>query len=119
MLKTDSHRYRLTRAAVLGLVLAAWGSLGRAQEAATIQLSIKDHRFQPAEVRAPANQPLVLRIKNLDPTPEEFESRTLRVEKVVGGGSEITIQIRPLNPGRYRFYGDYHEDTADGALIAE
>jgi Cupredoxin-like domain len=51
--------------------------------------------------------------------PEEFESRTLRVEKVVAGNSDITIQLRPLVPGRYRFYGDFNQATAQGALIAE
>ena len=51
--------------------------------------------------------------------PEEFESKTLRVEKVVAGNAEITIKLRPLAPGRFRFYGDFNEATAEGALIAE
>jgi hypothetical protein len=90
-----------------------------AQEAITLQTSIKNHRFQPSELKAPANRPVTLTVRNLDPTPEEFESRTLRVEKVVAGNSEITIQLRPLSPGRYRFYGDFNQATAQGALIAE
>jgi hypothetical protein len=85
-----------------------------AQEAATLQISIKDHRFQPSELKAPANRPITLAVRNLDPTPEEFESRTLRVEKVVAGNSQITIQLRPLSPGRYRFYGDVNQATAQG-----
>jgi hypothetical protein len=90
-----------------------------AQEAVTLQTSIKNHRFQPSELKAPANRPITLTVRNLDPTPEEFESRTLRVEKVVAGNSEITIQLRPLSPGRYRFYGDFNQATAQGALTAE
>ncbi len=90
-----------------------------AQEAMTLHTSIKDHRFQPSELKVPANTPLTLAVRNLDPTPEEFESRTLRVEKVVAPNSEITIQLRPLAPGRYRFYGDFNQATAQGALIAE
>jgi hypothetical protein len=90
-----------------------------AQEAATLQISIKDHRFQPSELKAPANRPITLAVRNLDPTPEEFESRTLRVEKVVAGNSQITIQLRPLSPGRYRFYGDFNQATAQGAITAE
>lgn len=90
-----------------------------AQEAVTARTSIKDHRFQPAELKVPANTPITIVVRNLDPTPEEFESKTLRVEKVVAGNSEITIKLRPLVPGRYRFYGDFNEATAEGAITAE
>ena len=90
-----------------------------AQDAVTLQISIKDHRFQPGELRVPANTPVILAVRNLDPTPEEFESRTLRVEKVVAGNSEITLHLRPLAPGRYRFYGDFNQATAQGAIVAE
>lgn len=90
-----------------------------AQEGVTLRTSIKDHRFQPAELKAPANTPITLIVRNLDPTAEEFESRTLRVEKVVAGNSEITVKLRPLASGRYRFYGDFNEATAEGAVIAE
>ncbi len=90
-----------------------------AQETVTLQISIKDHRFQPGELKAPANRPITLIVRNLDPTPEEFESRTLRVEKVVAGNSQITLNFRPLSPGRYRFYGDFNQATAQGAITAE
>ena len=90
-----------------------------AQEVVSLQTSIKDHRFHPSELKVPANRPIILSVRNLDPTPEEFESRTLRVEKVVAGNSDITIQLRPLSPGRYRFYGDFNQATAQGAITAE
>ncbi|WP_036258009.1 cupredoxin domain-containing protein [Methylocapsa aurea] len=90
-----------------------------AQEAVTLRTSIKNHLFQPAELKAPANTPITLIVRNLDPTPEEFESKTLRVEKVVAGNAEITLKLRPLAAGRYRFYGDFNESTAEGAIIAE
>ena len=111
--------------AIIKLAVLAAVALGlppipvNAQEAITLQISIKNHRFSPSELKAPANSPVTLAVRNLDPTPEEFESRTLRVEKVVAGNSEITIQLRPLSPGRYRFYGDFNQATAQGALIAE
>lgn len=104
------------------LFALAIGSLfanaANAQEA-TVHVSIKDHRFSPSEVRAPANTPVTIVVKNLDPTPEEFESKMLRVEKVIAGGASTTLRIRPLNAGRYRFFGDYHEDTAEGYLVVE
>jgi plastocyanin len=95
---------------------AAWAPVALAEDAATVRLSLKDHRFQPAEARAPAGKPVTIEIRNLDPTPAEFESKTLRVEKVVAGGGTITVQIRPLVAGRYRFFDDYHEDTTEGFL---
>jgi plastocyanin len=90
-----------------------------AQDAATVRLSLKDHKFQPAELRAPAGKPITIEVRNLDPTPAEFESKTLRVEKVVAGGGVITVQIRPLAAGRYRFFDDYHEDTTEGFLVVQ
>ena len=85
----------LLRRSILGLAQVT----AAAQETVTLRTSIKDHRFQPSELKAPANTPLTLAVRNLDPTPEEFESRTLRVEKVVAPNSEITIQLRPLARG--------------------
>jgi hypothetical protein len=93
-------------------------TLALAQQA-SISVSIKDHRFQPSEIRVPANTPITLMVRNLDSTPEEFESKTLRVEKVVAGSSSTTLHIRPLGAGRYRFFGDYHEETAEGFLVVE
>jgi plastocyanin len=90
-----------------------------AASAVTLHISIKNHRFRPAELEVPANTPVTLVIRNLDPAPEEFESNTLRVEKVVAGNSEITLNFRPLAPGRYRFYGDFNEATAQGAITAK
>jgi hypothetical protein len=97
----------------------AWAPSAAAEDAATVRLSIKDHRFQPAEARAPAGKPITIEIRNLDPTPAEFESKTLRVEKVIAGGGVVTVQIRPLAAGRYRFFDDYHEDTTEGFLVVQ
>jgi uncharacterized protein (DUF58 family) len=84
-----------------------------------VQLTIKDHKFSPAQPHAPANQPLTIVVKNLDSTAAEFESKTLRVEKVVAPGSRVSIQIRPLNPGNYHFFDDFHQDTTEGVLVVE
>jgi hypothetical protein len=114
------HQVMIFPLTVLSVIIMCLAQIPvSAQEAVTLQTSIKNHRFQPSELKAPANRPVTLTVRNLDPTPEEFESRTLGVEKVVAGDSEITIQLRPLSPGRYRFYGDFNQATAQGALIAE
>jgi hypothetical protein len=90
-----------------------------AQETASVKLTLKNHRFEPSEPHAPANKPFTIEVTNLDGTPAEFESKTLRVEKVVAAGGTITVQMRALAPGRYRFFDDYHEDTAEGFLVIQ
>lgn len=82
-------------------------------------LTIKDHRFEPAELRVPAGKKIRLLVKNLDPTAEEFESHDLKREKVIPGRSETTFTIGPLKPGTYKFVGEFHESTAKGSLIAK
>ena len=82
-------------------------------------LTIKDHRFTPSELKVPANKRVKLTVINADPTPEEFESSKLRVEKVIAGKSKGIVRIGPLKPGKYPFVGEYHEDTAKGTVIAE
>ncbi len=82
-------------------------------------VTIKDHRFDPAEVRIPADKKIKLLISNLDATPEEFESHDLNREKVITPNGKVTIFIGPLKPGRYLFFGEFHQDTAQGAVIVE
>src|SRR3974390_714984 len=82
-------------------------------------LTIKDHRFTPAEIKVPANQRVTLTVVNEDATPEEFDSSALKVERVVGGKSKGVVRIGPLKPGRYPFVGEYNEATAKGVVIAE
>ena len=80
---------------------------------------MKDHKFDPAELQAPANKPIALRVKNLDSTPMEFESKTLRVEKVLSGNSEAVINIRPQKAERYEFFDEFHEKTTRGVLVVK
>jgi hypothetical protein len=81
-------------------------------------LSIKDHRFQPDRLEIPADTKVKLTVRNLDSTAEEFESYDLNREKVVAAGSEITVFIGPLAAGNYKFFGDFHQDTAQGVIVA-
>lgn len=85
----------------------------------TIELVIKDHKFQPAEITIPANTKVKLVVKNQDATPEEFESHTLHREKVIPGGAERTIFIGPLEAGTYEFFGEFNPKTAKGRVIVK
>ncbi len=84
-----------------------------------IQVTLKDHKFTPAEVEAPAGKPLTIEVSNQDTAAAEFESKELRVEKVTPAGGKATVKVRALKPGRYRFYDDYHESTATGYLVVK
>lgn len=84
-----------------------------------ILLVIKNHKFEPAEVKVKAGEKIKLVVHNQDSTPEEFESHSLKREKVIPGGQKATILIGPLKPGRYTFYGEFNEKTAQGAVVAE
>ena len=47
-----------------------------------IALAIRDHRFEPAEVRVPAGQKVKLVVHNQDSSPEEFESFKRSLDRV-------------------------------------
>jgi plastocyanin len=85
----------------------------------TYTLKIKDHRFDPAQLDVPAGKKLKLVVRNLDPTPEEFESPDLKREKVIPGKGQASISIGPLKPGTYKFAGEFHEGTAQGQIVAK
>lgn len=90
----------------------------RAEDAVNVQLTLKDHKFSPSEAHAPTRKPIIITLKNLDPAPAEFESNMLRVEKAVTGGGTVTIRIRALEPGRYRFFDDFNPN-AQGYLVVQ
>ncbi len=82
-------------------------------------IQIKDHKFEPAEIEVAANQDFKLIIENTDKTLEEFESVDLKKEKLVGAGKKITIPVKALKQGEYKFFGDFHQKTAQGKVIAK
>jgi plastocyanin domain-containing protein len=84
-----------------------------------LTLTIKDHKFTPSEIKVPANKRVKLTVVNDDATPEEFESKQMKVEKVIPGKTKAVVRIGPLKPGRYPFVGEFHEDSAKGAVVAE
>ncbi len=107
---------RLLAFAVFAALLATAPAANAADD---VTLTIKDHKFSPAELKVPANKRVTITVVNADATPEEFESHELKVEKIIPGNAKATVRVGPLKPGRYNFFGEFHEDTAKGVLIAE
>jgi high-affinity iron transporter len=82
-------------------------------------LVFHNHRFEPPRIEVPAHQKFKLLVKNTDDTADEFESVELNREKLVTPGQTITVFLGPLDPGEYKFFGDFHQDTAQGILVAK
>ena len=84
-----------------------------------MKLVFHNHRFEPDRIQVPANTKFQLHVKNTDDTADEFESVDLNREKLVTPGQSITVFLGPLSPGEYKFFGDFHQDTAQGVLVAK
>lgn len=110
-----------SKAHLLPLAVAAAAFLAGTLWAAPplIEIEIRDHLFYPEEVIVPADTKVKLMVKNLDPTPEEFESYELNREKVISGNSQAVIFIGPLPPGEYPFFGEFNPKTAQGKVRVE
>ena len=89
----------------------------QAQEATELQVTY-DGQFQPGELRAPAGKPIVIRVKNNSGKAMEFESHSLKVEKVVSPKGEAVVNVRAQKPGRHEFFDDFN-DKARGTLVVE
>jgi len=118
--ETSLHRHRACLLAFgVGIAVVFTAATPRAEDVIQIDMAIKEHRFIPAEIRVPVGKRAVINLHNEDPTAEEFDSTTLNIEKVIAGGRSGTVRLRPLEPGRYPFVGEYHSDTAQGVVIVD
>jgi plastocyanin len=109
----------LAAGAIAVVALLAAPAQVRSADEFEVTITIKDHKFDPAEIKVPAGKAVKLTVKNLDATAEEFESKTLKVEKIIAGDGTGVIRLKPLAKGSHKFFGEYHEKTAQGVLIVE
>jgi len=114
MAKLTCHFTTFMAVAACAVLMA----LSPTRAADPITLTLKDRRFAPDQVTVPAGERIRIEVVNADTTPAEFESSDLRVEKIVVAGGRITVSVGPLKPGTYKFFDDYHLDTAAGVVIA-
>jgi hypothetical protein len=101
----------------LPLLLGLGGAMAQGQYT-TVEIVVKDKKFVPAEVKAPANARIVIQVKNQDAVAMEFESKSLKLEKVVAPNSEGLVRVGPLKPGKYEFFDDFNMSNR-GTLIVE
>lgn len=113
----------VTMRLLFGNLLAALALLASAPSLAddlpTYSLVMRGGRFVPEVIEVAANTKFRLQIKNEGPGAEEFESIELRKEKVLAAGASSFLIFQPLKPGSYKFFGDFHPETAQGRFIAK
>ncbi len=116
----DSARELMKRRFFLSALIVATALPGmtaaRADDTVTLSITLKDRKFDPAELHAAPGKTIAIHVKNLNTVVSEFESSDLHFEKIVPVGSEATVYVRPLQPGRYTFFDDFHHDT-QGVLV--
>ncbi len=105
--------------AVAFLSLLTLGGGARAGETPTFQLVFKDGVITPLRLNVPANTRFRLELKNTGKSPAEFESKPLRLEKVLAAESSSVLVIRTLDPGEYVFFDDFHPDAPQATLVAK
>jgi hypothetical protein len=106
---------RQIQLSLLALMMTATPAL--ADEA--IVLHLKNHKFSPSVIKVKADKPSMITLYNDDDTADEFDSSSLKIEKVVPGHNKGNIRVRALAPGKYPFMGEYHAVTAQGVVVAE
>lgn len=114
MKKLTSKAILFTLTLSLGFVLNI--NMSSAKE---VHIEIENHRFTPDVVEINEGERVRLIIHNKDATPEEFESNDFHREKIISGNSKGIVLVGPLKAGEYKFFGEFHEDTAQGKLIVK
>lgn len=111
--------FMLRRSMVNAAFLLGLAAPAVADDLKEYQLILKDHAYQPSELKVPAGVKFKITVRNEDATPEEFESTDFNREKIIPPHTSVTVYVGPLNAGSYGFFGDFHQHTAKGRLIAE
>lgn len=118
MLIQERHNHMRIKGIIV-LIALVFSSVTLATSGNQYELTITNHRFEPAELTIPANTKVQLLVHNKDNSIEEFESDSLHREKIIGPNKSVIINIGPLPPGVYQFKGEFHEDTAQGRVVVK
>jgi hypothetical protein len=104
---------------LLGFVLTALAAIPPVWAEEPVEVHLKNHKFSPAVIKVRANKPSMIVLHNDDGSADEFDSSSLKIERVVPGHAKANIRIRALAPGKYPFMGEFNAATAQGVVIAE
>ncbi len=99
------------------LIQALLPSAARAQEK-VFELVLQNHKFNIETIEVKAGEKFKIRVKNKDRNFEEFESRSLVIEKFLKPGAEVLVNVGPLKPGEYDYFAEFHASTGKGKIVA-
>jgi|SRR5262249_10910818 len=100
------------------LLLGSLVFLPRSAPAAPVALAAVEDGFAPAEVEVVTGAAIQLAVTNHTQTAIEFESYELNRERVIQPGQTVTIYLSALDPGRYAFFDDFHQERR-GTLVVK
>ena len=106
---------RTSRAIAFALLLGL--AVRAAAEDRTIPLAVEEAGFAPAEIEAPSGARVRLEVTNRTAAAIEFESFELNRERVIQPGQTAAVYVSGLDPGRYEFFDDFHQQRRGALLV--
>ena len=104
---------------LLSFVLTVAAAIPPVWAEESVEVHLKNHKFSPSVIKVKANKPSMIILHNDDGSADEFDSSSLKIERVVPGHAKANIRVRALAPGKYPFMGEFNAATAQGVVIAE
>jgi plastocyanin len=95
------------------------GGLTDAEVAALPQVSMVEHRFEPAQLRVAAGEPFAVAFTNDGARPHSFAVPTLDLDVLVPSGRTRSVVVR-LEPGTYDYVcsvGDHEREGMKGRVV--
>lgn len=102
---------------VTSLLLAACGSGGGGGGAGvTVTLKAQDIKFDLKEIKAKANQPVVINYVNEGTLEHNFIVKDFNVKETIPAGGKKTITFKPTKAGTFDFVCDVPGHTEAGMV---
>ncbi|HMN73908.1 MAG TPA: cupredoxin domain-containing protein [Rhodoblastus sp.] len=108
----------MKRFRVAAILLALSAAQAAHADDPTFQVTFENGKIEPLRIEVPARTRVRLELINKGDTPAEFESKPLRLEKVLAPHSQSVLVIRTLDPGEYPFFDDFHPDAPQAIVVA-
>lgn len=83
------------------------------------KIELKNRTMVPNELNIPANTAFTIEVVNTDSTSEEFESNSLKIEKIIPPKRTAKFKVKPLAAGEYDIFGEFHMDTCQGKILVK
>lgn len=111
--------FSLLRLVAAGALSFALAGMAHADELASYAITLKDHKYTPAEIHVPSGKPFYVLVTNASDAADEFEMLFPPLEQVVQPGEQRKVLVRPLKVGRFPFMGENDPDGERGFFISQ